>query len=334
VTRALWPVGLAALSAIALLILTWPSEAVSTGCARLTLPDLDSNYASSTVDLTTFDAAETVQLFFTSALIDTVSFEYPVGTVIFTGVPIPGSITYTLPAAGTDMRWRTDGGAPIDWQVTCLTPTLTVSAGNNQTAEVSAAFGSSLQLEVRDGSGNLFANGSVTLTAPAVGASAIFASSGTNTITVTTDAAGLADSGPLNANAIAGTYTVGVQFGSYSASFTLTNGASGGGSIPPAGGSGPVSVPGLDVPHLGLVMIHRTQRQPAFTDPGGAIAQDGAGQVYLPFDADGNGFDTYVVTRVVHRQEVIWLGLFLGSGVWGWVPLANVVPLTPIAGVD
>jgi hypothetical protein len=84
--------------------------------------------------------------------------------------------------------------------------------------------------------------------------------------------------------------------------------------------------PGIPVPNLGLVLIGFSQAQAAYQEPGG----DPIAGVVLPEDADGNGFDTYVVTDVVVYNGEIWLGLFLGSANWGYVPLSKVLPLTDL----
>ncbi len=69
--------------------------------------------------------------------------------------------------------------------------------------------------------------------------------------------------------------------------------------------------------------------QPAYASPGGDTARDNAGNdIVVPADADGNGFDTYVVTGVKVVDGRTWVSIFLGSGNWGWVPLDRVTPIT------
>lgn len=98
-------------------------------------------------------------------------------------------------------------------------------------------------------------------------------------------------------------------------------------STPGSGGGGG----GFHIPQQGLIQISTSQQQPAYTSPGQGIAQtaDGA-QIMLPFDADGGGSDTYVVTRVATVNGRAWVEIFLGSANFAWVPLDSVTPLTPL----
>ena len=86
--------------------------------------------------------------------------------------------------------------------------------------------------------------------------------------------------------------------------------------------------PALSVPNLGLVQINAWQATHAYGMPG-------MDQILvLPADADGNGFDTYVVADVALYEGEYWLGLFIGGGDWVWVRYDAVQPLTEIAGID
>lgn len=87
-----------------------------------------------------------------------------------------------------------------------------------------------------------------------------------------------------------------------------------------------IVIAGIPVPHLGVVMIDSGHAQAAFQEPGG----DAISGVVLPADFDGNGFDTYVVADIVYLGGEYWLGLFLGSANWGYVPLDNVTVLTDL----
>ena len=83
----------------------------------------------------------------------------------------------------------------------------------------------------------------------------------------------------------------------------------------------------LAVPHLGLVQINTTQAQPVYESAGGGVIRNTDGsELWLPNDADHNGFDTYIVTEVVEIDGAYWIGLFLGNEQWGYVPLAGVTP--------
>lgn len=94
-------------------------------------------------------------------------------------------------------------------------------------------------------------------------------------------------------------------------------------TLPPA--------PGLIVPNVGMVRVDASDPVPAFASPGGEIITDGSGRpILLPNDADGNGFDTYVVTEVQQAADETWVGVFLGAQVWAWLPLADVTPMTSL----
>lgn len=99
-------------------------------------------------------------------------------------------------------------------------------------------------------------------------------------------------------------------------------------TTPPPGGSTTSVEPPLYVPNLGLVRIDVKNTQPVFQSPGGPPILRGSSLLLLPHDFDGNGFDTYTVTKIVQFNGENWVGIFLGSGNWGYVPLANVVPIT------
>ena len=93
-------------------------------------------------------------------------------------------------------------------------------------------------------------------------------------------------------------------------------------------GPPPELPPALVVPNLGLVQINGWQATHAYGMPG-------MDQLFvLPADADGNGFDTYVVADVALYEGEYWLGLFIGSQDWVWVRYDAVQPLTEIAGID
>ncbi len=110
---------------------------------------------------------------------------------------------------------------------------LAIVSGDGQTAQPNAAFAAPLVALVTDAGSNPVPGTSVTFTAPASGASLTFASTGTNTETVTTDGAGLATSSTITANATSSTLA-GTTLTSYSVvasatgvtsvSFSLTNG--------------------------------------------------------------------------------------------------------------
>ena len=85
--------------------------------------------------------------------------------------------------------------------------TVTIVAGNNQSALVNTAFASQLAVIVRNASGNPLQGASVTFSAPTSGPGGTFAGAGTS-VTVTTDAQGRATAPVLTANSAGGTYGV------------------------------------------------------------------------------------------------------------------------------
>jgi hypothetical protein len=89
------------------------------------------------------------------------------------------------------------------------------------------------------------------------------------------------------------------------------------------------------VPQIGTVMITTSQAQPVYQSPAGQVIRDGAAnEVWLPNDANNDGFDTYVVTGVQSVNGEIWVSIYLGSQIWGWVPLDAVTPLSFIPGTE
>ncbi len=101
---------------------------------------------------------------------------------------------------------------------------ITATSGGGQSITVGGAFAKPLVATVKDANGNLVSGANVIFTAPASGASAIFAGAGT-TATVQTNASGVATSPALTANATAGSYSVTATVAGASgpASFALTN---------------------------------------------------------------------------------------------------------------
>jgi hypothetical protein len=102
---------------------------------------------------------------------------------------------------------------------------ITATSGSLQDAQVSGAFGAPLVATVVDSNQNPVSGASVTFTAPATGASGVFASNSSNTETDTTDANGQATSSAFTADATAGAYavTATVTGVATAANFQLTN---------------------------------------------------------------------------------------------------------------
>jgi hypothetical protein len=104
---------------------------------------------------------------------------------------------------------------------------LTLIAGTPQSATLGAAFATNLQVAFANSNGcpltRTVAGTSVTFSAPLVGASGLFSSSGSNTATVGSNAEGVAAAPPLSADDTAGGYSVTASSAYGSLSFSLTN---------------------------------------------------------------------------------------------------------------
>jgi Fe-S cluster assembly iron-binding protein IscA len=111
--------------------------------------------------------------------------------------------------------------------VPSLQASIIATGGGSQAAAVSTPFATALQVTVMDTSGNLLPNLTVTFTAPASGASGMFAN-GTATTTAVTNSSGVATASAFTANGAAGSYSVTASVPGVitTASFSLTNTAS------------------------------------------------------------------------------------------------------------
>ena len=92
---------------------------------------------------------------------------------------------------------------------------------------------------------------------------------------------------------------------------------------------GNFNCPSYSIPNLGLVQINASAPIQPYGIPGLEMQN-----FVLPADSDGNGFDTYTVTDVEFYNGEYWLGLYLGSGDWVYVPYSAVIPLTLIVGIN
>jgi hypothetical protein len=141
-------------------------------------------------------------------------------TALPTGNTKLGSFTATISAAGVNTpvvaRLTNLPGAPAS---------ITIVAGNSQSAAVGHNYLTALAVKVLDSFGNPINGAPVTFQVPASGPSANFA--GATFITVLTDAAGIATAPTLTAGAQTGTFKLLVTAGTKSASFTLHNLVSG-----------------------------------------------------------------------------------------------------------
>jgi len=144
-----------------------------------------------------------------------------------------GAVLGTL--AGAPLRASAETGAPTGSEgASCPSSNppneLTLMAGTPQTAMLETSFASSLQVTLANSDGCPVTGAAgvpVTFGAPSSGASGSFAGSGSNTVTVGSDASGAEMAPTFTANGTAGTYkvTASSQYGSVS--FSLTNTAAG-----------------------------------------------------------------------------------------------------------
>jgi hypothetical protein len=108
---------------------------------------------------------------------------------------------------------------------------LTLVAGTPQTAILGSAFATGLQAALSNSDGcpvtSAAAGVPVTFSAPSGGASGVFSTSGSNAVTVGSDASGTVAAPAFTANTIAGNYTVTATSQYGSVSFSLTNTAAG-----------------------------------------------------------------------------------------------------------
>ena len=142
----------------------------------------------------------------------------PSGCTDDVGDPIP------LDQRGISRDGSCDIGAYEHIDPTTPTEILTIS-GTPQTAPPLAAFPETLESIVLDSNRTPVPGVSVTYSAPAAGPSAIFAGTGTNSITVLAGADGVANSSSLTAGAESGKYSVTADPGGgiTPATFTLSN---------------------------------------------------------------------------------------------------------------
>jgi hypothetical protein len=140
-------------------------------------------------------------------------------------IPAEGEIGPASPADGETGPPSSSGG------VSCPSPNppneLTLMAGTPQTATLGSAFATNLEVAFTNSDGcpvtTAVAGIPVTFSAPSTGASGIFSASGSNAVTVGSDASGTVSAPVLTANNPAGSYTVTASSAYGSISFSLTN---------------------------------------------------------------------------------------------------------------
>ena len=108
---------------------------------------------------------------------------------------------------------------------------MTLVAGTPQTAILQSAFASGLQVALTNSDGcpvtSATAGIPVTFSAPSSGASGVFSTSASNTVTVGADSAGAIAAPPFAANTTVGSYAVTASSQYGSVAFSLTNAAAG-----------------------------------------------------------------------------------------------------------
>jgi hypothetical protein len=157
-----------------------------------------------------------------------------------------------LPADGALPAYGETGPASGTGAGTCasLNPpnALTLLGGTPQSATLGSAFATNLQVAFTNSNGcpvtSAVAGTPVTFSAPTVGASGLFAASGSSTVTVGSDGSGMAVAPAFTADDTAGSYTVKASSTYGSVSFSLTN-AEGGASRVCGAASG--AVPSTDM---------------------------------------------------------------------------------------
>ena len=134
------------------------------------------------------------------------------------------NVTGTYSITATDSVNSSITGAQGGIMVQGLPAVISATNSTGQSAELNQPFSSHLTALVTDSGSDPLSGIVVTFTAPASGPSAVFFNS-SNTITATTNSSGIADSGPVYANGVAGSYTVTATVAGVGspASYSLTN---------------------------------------------------------------------------------------------------------------
>ncbi|MHB1911925.1 MAG: hypothetical protein ACYCTI_07715, partial [Acidimicrobiales bacterium] len=147
------------------------------------------------------------------------------GFVLAAGVVGATALGVAPPAFASGTSGGTTGGT-----TTCPAPnppdTLTATAGTPQTTKVASSFQTDLSVAFSNSNGcPLTSPGgiSVTFSAPSSGASGIFSTTGSTTVTVGSDPSGTATAPTFTANGTGGNYTVVANSAYGSAYFSLTN---------------------------------------------------------------------------------------------------------------
>jgi adhesin/invasin len=140
------------------------------------------------------------------------------------GIAITTTLTANATAGAFNISAAFPGGS-VNFAMT-NTPgaaaSIAVNGGDNQSTTITLDYVTSLSVIVKDAGGNVVPGAVVTFAAPTTGASGLFGAS--TSATATSNARGIATATTFKANAIAGTYSITVTFGTLSTTFiSITN---------------------------------------------------------------------------------------------------------------
>ncbi len=92
--------------------------------------------------------------------------------------------------------------------------------------------------------------------------------------------------------------------------------------------SSPETVIGLPDDVLTRIMaLSAEQPQWVYDRPGGDPLRNADNHlILLPHDADGSGYDTFMVLESQRYEGEVWVGVFLGGPQLGWLPLVSLTP--------
>jgi hypothetical protein len=193
---------------------------------------------------------------------------------------------------------------------------VSVTGGNNQSATISTAFATALQVTVLDNGNNPVPSITVTFTAPGSGASGKFANS-TVTTTATTNGSGVATASTFTANGTSGSYTVNATVAGVATpgAFSLTNNAGAPATITATAGGGQSAAEGTAFATALQATVKDSGSNPVsgvsvtFTAPGGpasgtfpgpsataTVTTDASGVATAPTFTASSHVGTYTVT--------------------------------------
>ncbi len=201
----------------------------------------------------------------------------------------PGKTGYdyfgvSVALSGNDLLVGADGTNNSEGAAYLYTGEISAVFGNNQSTTVGTTFGTALEGQIFDVSGNLVEGGSVTFTETngPTGAGASF--SGGNTETVVSNSDGQAIAPPLSANDVAGSFTVTATCDGFSTIFDLTNTSGAAASIATIGGTPQSTIEGSPFGTLLQALV---------TDAEGNPVADVSVTFTVPSSGASGTFDTF-----------------------------------------